>query len=145
MTKLYNFNINLLTTFNEGVLDFIDKIPKFLSLFGYEATCIYTVSTLESPCRIGLMDDDTFNSVISNWHKVDDYRPTLNVPVLFLYEGQVYSGYYYESEEDRIENTVSFMINVPDESECTGELLANPTHWMYVSDLIMPSDINKEN
>lgn len=83
----------------------------------------------------------------SMWHLVSDSYPEMLAPVLFIYEGVLYSGYYYEKDDDVENDSMHIVINVPDEDNTINgdsvELIHTPTHWMYVDDLELPKTIEE--
>lgn len=150
MAKVYNIKIRLLTEAKEGVIDLVNKLPTLLDVFGYKSKLTYEYIELENPKNdFSFIDNKTYHQLTNHWHDFNDSCGDTNVPVLFLYRDNIYSGYFFESEEDKLNNTISYAFNMPDRLDgytfTDDMLIDDPTHWMYLNEVLMPVDINNQS
>lgn len=141
---IHNFEVTVLDTNNREVNLIEQTISSALQNLNCDCIVKHKSSgrVMKTTTKLNTLNKQKLDAVFCDWELVTEYQPELNTPVLFIYDGAIYSGYYYETPEDIENNTVSYLINVPDKDNSVtgnhGELLHNATHWMYISNLKLP-------
>ena len=91
-------------------------------------------STLE------LINEKSLEDMLCDWEMFSESRALLNEPVLFIYNSNIYSGWYYKDADDEVNNSVSYAINIPDKENklVSTNFKSHPTNWMYARYIKMP-------